>query len=355
MRFTITKSICLASLLLLGGSTLSAQDGSALPTDNEVKKKIVQFNGLGRAILNNTSLGGDILDTDTTTARKLTDGEFLLDLAVNAQPNENTEIQGILRLRNEFGGFFGAGVTVEIRELWARGTIANKLKYRVGDFDHVMTPFTFYNAEEEGMINEPEVFRPNKEVIYYEQFYGPNNERRLQGANLEFGLDFASVLKDMDLMGFVARIRGTDFFTVPTRFVGGGRVGMNTQVFADSINLNAKLGLNVSNVWDDLNSGEANAGIRNLVWSVDYDVTAYERGNIGIHVLGEAGQSSHKFIDDNETEIEADDWFLEAVLAVDIKSLNMRVSAGYLNVGPDFFSMAAQSKRVDFTAREDIF
>ena len=94
-------------LLLLLGVSVQAQDGSSLPSREDASAdQTVQFNGLGRTILNSTSIDGSILDSDTTTARNLQDGEFLLDVAVNAQPNDKTEVQGILRLRNEFGGFF---------------------------------------------------------------------------------------------------------------------------------------------------------------------------------------------------------------------------------------------------------
>ena len=58
----------------------SAQDGSSRPSEQGEKRQIVQINGLGRANINNTSINGDLLEGDTSTARKLTDGEFLLDL-----------------------------------------------------------------------------------------------------------------------------------------------------------------------------------------------------------------------------------------------------------------------------------
>ena len=93
-----------------GGATGGAPEAEAGPG--------LRFNGLGRSYIQQSDLGGTVAETDTTTAENLADGNFVLDLAVNAQPNRVTEVQGTLRLRNEFGGFFGAGATVEIRELW---------------------------------------------------------------------------------------------------------------------------------------------------------------------------------------------------------------------------------------------
>jgi hypothetical protein len=124
-----------------------AQDGSAKASEQEEEGPKIRFNGLGRAFLAQTGIDGNILDADSTTIRQLTDGEFLLDLAFNATPNDKTEVQSILRLRNEFGGFFGSGMSVEVRELWARGIIADAIEYRVGDMDVAMTPYTLLYAQ----------------------------------------------------------------------------------------------------------------------------------------------------------------------------------------------------------------
>ncbi|MEL6657582.1 MAG: hypothetical protein AAFP77_11840 [Bacteroidota bacterium] len=345
-------------LLLLGlGMPLQAQDGSSLPSREDASAdEKVQFNGLGRTILNSTSIDGALLDTDSTTARNLQDGEFLLDVAINAQPNDKTEVQGILRLRNEFGGFFGAGVTVEIRELWARGLIGNAVRYRVGDFDHVMTPYTFFNPDQEGIVNQPTIFQPQNDVIDYELFYGDGNTRRLQGANLDFGLDFAQILQEVKADAFIARIRGTDFFTTPTRFTGGGQLDFATRRFGnDSTGVRADIGINWSNVWDDLQSGNATTGIRNDVLSVDFSVDLYENESLAVQLRGEAGQSNLEQRDGEKVTAEEDDTFLEAGVAVQLKKSKLGFSATYLDIGPDFFSIGAQSKRVDFNRQMSFY
>ena len=51
----------LISLLLLPFG-INAQDGSSRPSEQEDKKKIVTFNGLGRANINNTSIDGNLLE-----------------------------------------------------------------------------------------------------------------------------------------------------------------------------------------------------------------------------------------------------------------------------------------------------
>lgn len=347
---------CLLSFCLFNPA-VQAQDGSSLPSsrDEATANQKVQFNGLGRTILNSTSIDGALLDTDSTTARTLTDGEFLLDVAINAQPNDKTEVQGILRLRNEFGGFFGAGVTVEIRELWARGLIGNSVRYRVGDFDHAMTPYTLYNPDEEGMVNEPTIFQPQKDVIEYEQFYGEGNTRRLQGATLDFGLDFPVILREAKTEAFIARIRGTDFFTTPNRFVGGGALDFSTRRLQDSTGLQLDFGVNWANVWDDLQSGNATSGIRNGVLSVDFALDVIDNEQLGLQVIGEVGQSKLEQREGEKSLAEEDDTFLEAGVAVQLKKSGLGFSATFLDVGPDFFSIGAQSKRVDFNRAQTFY
>ena len=355
MKYIFSKISLVFVILSLALTSGFAQDGSALPSEKEKEEKRLQFNGLGRAILSDAQLGGEILTSDSTTARQLTNGEFLLDVAINGQPNEDTEVQGILRLRNEFGGFFGSGVSVEVRELWARGLIANTVKYRVGDFDHALTPYTFWNPDEEGTINEPEIFTAQKDVIYYEQFFTEGNRRRVQGAKMDFGLVFPKVLDEIDVSGFVARLRGTDFFTVPTRFIGGGRIDIGTQSLQDSLGLKADIGINLAHTWDDLQSGDVTSGIRNMVWSVDFDIAVIDKEKFGLSIMGEAGQSSLAFKEDSLSVLDEGDSFLEAGVKAELKDAKLGVSATFIDIGPDFFSMAAQSKRVDFNRDKEFF
>lgn len=355
MKYTLLPFLLSTVFLLLQVNFVAAQDGSAKATEKEKEEKTIRFNGLGRTILSQTGIDGNILKSDSSTVESFTDGEFLLDLALNATPNKTSEVQAILRLRNEFGGFFGSGMSVEVRELWARGIIADVLKYRVGDMDVAMTPYTLFNPDEEGSINEAAIFAPQKEVIYYEQFYTDDNRRRLQGAKLDFGLDFTQGLEDADFSGFIARVRGTDFFTTPSRFISGGQAKFSTATFNDSLGLKADFGLNLSHTFDDLQSGEATAGIRNTVTTVDFDVTILEKKNIALHLLGEAGLSNLEFKDDSVSVFKEDDTFLEIGAKVHFKPQKLSISASFIDVGPDFFSIGAQSKRIDYNANKSFY
>jgi hypothetical protein len=323
----------------------------------------VRFNGYGRSLIQQTGIGGTITDTDTLSVESLSDGEFLLDLAVNAQPNDVTEVQGVIRVRNEFGGFFGSGVTVEVRELWARGIIADVLRYRVGDMDLALTPYTLYLPEADGVINTPALFRPLREVIYHDEFYTGFNERRFQGGRLDFGLAFEQGIEAAEVRAFLARLRSTDFLDVPTRFIGGGRVGATFGPYDSQ----AKLGANLAYIWDDLDSGEANTGIRNAVVSLDGDLTVLDGDALDLHVVGEGGWSSvERAMETDEAEeeppaeedpafAEDTDTFIEIGLASTFEGPQVGVSALFVNVGPEFYSAAAQSKRIDYTRAKSFY
>ncbi len=339
-----SKYIGLLGLLCFSLSGLVAQDDAKL-----------QFNGLGRANLLQTGIEGEVLEGDTTTPRSNTDGEFLLDLKMNAQPNTKTEVQAILRLRNEFGGFFGSGVTVEVRELWARGVIANRIKYRVGDMDVVMSPYTFFSPDEEGTVNEPAIFQPQKELIYYEQFYDGNNSRRMQGASLDFGLQFPVFMRSIDTKGFLARVRGTDFFTVPSRFVTGGELQFETYQLDDSLGTQFDFGVNIIYTFDDLNSGEANTGIRNAVTTTNFDLLVLNNSKMAVNLFGEGGFSAFASLNDSTTFYRTDDSFIDVTASINLKPKKLTFSAGFIDIGPDFFSIGAQSKKIDFNAEKRFY
>ncbi len=360
MRFPLRSCLLVLVLSLPVGGVHAQSSEQGGPPDAEATGPGIHFNGYGRSLLQQTGIGGTRLDADTTTAEHLTDGEFLLDLAVNGQPNDVTEVQGVIRFRNEFGGFFGAGVSVEVRELWARGIIANVLRYRVGDMDLALTPYTLYVPREDGVVNEPELFRPQKDVIYHEAFFTGANERRLQGAHLDFELAFDRGLEVARVQGFLARLRTTDYTTTPNRFIGGGRIAAVSSRFGDTRS-QARLGATLAYTWDDLATGQADTGIRNAVTTVDADLTVLDRGRWTLHVLGEAGRSAvvrKREADADgsaETLVDESDTFLEAGVAATWRNPGLRVAALFIDVGPDFFSGAAQSKRVDYTRTKSFF
>lgn len=327
------------SLILLGGGITLAQ--------TETPPKLY-VNGLGRALINAAELGGTMAEGDTTTAKNTLDGEFLLDLKINASPNEKTEVQSILRLRNEFGGFFGSGMSIEVRELFARGVVADVLRYHVGDMDLVKSPFTLYQYDTEGSVNEAAIFQGRKEVIDYEQFFTENNTRRMQGIKLEMGLTVNSLIPEVNLDGFFTRVRGTDFFTLPSRYVGGGSIELVNRRWG-------KLTGNYVNTFDIRSIGNFATGIQNPVQSLQLELNILNEEKYSLGLKGEAGLSRITELTDSTESFDKSDSFFEGKLEFELKPQNLTFTLGVRNIGPDFFSIAAQSKRVDFGRQKAFF
>ncbi|MEO0473361.1 MAG: hypothetical protein AAF206_27360 [Bacteroidota bacterium] len=330
--------ICCLTVLGLGGQQAMAQ--TETPSN-------VRINGLGRTIIENTALNGNVGDADTTTANNLLDGSFLLDLQVNARPNQNTEVQTILRLRNEFGGFFGAGMTIEVRELYARGVVADIFRYHVGDLDMKMSPFTFYQHDAEGVVNEAEIFKARRQVVDYEQFYQGDGKRRMQGGNFDLGLRAGSIFPEVNLNGFFTRVRGTDFFSLPTRFVAGGSAELITTDYG-------LLRGNYVNTYDAISIGNFDNGIRNPVMSVEAEVHLLKKDKLRLNFEGEICQS--RIRETQETDaFDKEDSFAEGLFALALPENQVRFTLGFRDVGPDFFAMGAQSKRIDFDRDRRVF
>jgi hypothetical protein len=272
-----------------------------------------------------------------------------------------------LRLRNEFGGFFGSGVSVEVRELWARGIIANTFKYRVGDFDHVQTPYTFYNLAG-GRYDQ----RSRGISVLNEKWCTTSNFTRkvIPDVCRERLWILASphqyFFKTQTSTAILPEFAPPTSSALPSRFVTGGRMDLLTQTFSDSLGTQAKIGANLVHTFDDMRSAvPTESGIRNTVWSVDFDVALVEKAKWGIHVEGEAGASAVRFLeatllpgDTAETRVatfEKDGTFLDAGISFDYKPAALRVKASFIDIGPDFFSMGAQSRRIDLERNKSFY
>ena len=127
------------------------------------KSEKVWFDGNARSLLNRDALG-EFGEDDSLTQRNATDGYNLVDLNVHVNPLEDIEVFAQLRVRNSFGGFFGAGTDVLVRQLRASGVIDQRVRFNVGDIYLKQSPFTLWNSDEElSSIQGP--FSPYRDTI----------------------------------------------------------------------------------------------------------------------------------------------------------------------------------------------
>jgi hypothetical protein len=305
------------------------------------KDRKVTFVGGARSIMtNNNLMVTDTLQADTTTAKRNTGGYALVDLGINIKPNKSTEILGMFRIRNAFGGFWGGGVTYDVRQLFIKGVIANAVRYQLGDLNLKQTPFTLYNHHADAIDSLPSIFNLQRNIVNYEKFY-MNNTWRMQGANVDFGLSFNKYISAINATGFITRINATNFANVPERLMGG--------IVLDLVqSKHFKIGYNLNSVFDVVGTVADSNAFRNTIHTVDAKFTT----PIGKQILtigGEIGTSKYSYSLDTLAP-KLNDFFVHSFATIVLPKYHSKATIGYLNVGPEFRSIGAQSKDINYNA-----
>jgi hypothetical protein len=253
---------------------------------------------------------------------------------------------GMFRIRNEFGGFWGSGVSFDVRQLWLKGVVGNALRYQLGDINLKQTPFTLYNHHADQIDSLPEIFDLQRNIVSYDRFYTKNNSWRMQGANVDFGLNFSKIIQEINFSGLITRLNATNFSNIPDRLMAGGSVNL---VQSKSF----EIGYNVNSVFDVKGTILDSNIFKNTVSTFDWKIKKEISGNL-ISIGGEAGTSKHYFSADTLAP-NLSDYFVNAFAKYYITKWRLTFTAGYLNVGPDFRSIGAQSKDVNYNGLPTFF
>ena len=331
------KILSFLFLVLLGVESIQAQT------------KKFQINGDARGYLFAKNLNID-QELDSIQSKKANYGHTLIDLGFSIFPNENTEIIASFRIRNELGGFWGGGVSFNVRQLTLRGVAGKLVKYELGDVDLKMTPYTLFNNLEEGAVNEAEVFSLRRDIVHYDMFYTNHNTWRMQGGKVQFGLKFDKFVQGIDFSGFITRQRPTDGISVPERLYGGGTMTWRQ-------NENLTFAINSINLFDLTETINDSIRYSNNVTTFSGNYLAPLTDNIKFGFLTEAGTSNVQYKNYVNPLAPAlqEDWFFDAAMQAKFKKQNILVKLGYKDVGADFFSPGAQTKRVDFNRFPGVF
>jgi len=105
--------------------------------------KKVEFYGAAKTNILHQSYD---VEGDTSNVTKANYGHSLIDLGILLRPSANTEVATELRIRNELGGFWGGAVSYGIRRLTLKGVVNDAIRYKIGDIDLEMTPYTALHA-----------------------------------------------------------------------------------------------------------------------------------------------------------------------------------------------------------------
>ena len=223
----------------------------------------IWFDGLSRSYFARDAVDKNTTN-DTISARNTSNGYNLLDLNTHVNPIKDIEIFAQLRIRNSFGGFFGSGTEINVRQLKAKGIINEKIRFSVGDLFLKQSKFTLYNYDEELSGFENDMLKPYRDIIYYENFYA-ENRWRLQGIQSDFSFEFDRYIRSLSVDFFLTRPSGSRQINETTYssdlLLSGG------SVFSE-INKRLTFSGNYINFFEVASSGTKNISVRNPVYDM---------------------------------------------------------------------------------------
>ena len=336
---------CLTLLLVV-----CAVFGSVNELQAQIKDKI-WFDGQARSYFARDAIDKNNTE-DTVSAKNTSNGYNLLDLNTHVNPIKDIEIFAQLRIRNSFGSFFGSGTEINVRQLRAKGTINDKIRFSVGDLFLKQSRFTLYNYDEELSGYENDMLKPYRDIIHYENFY-TENRWRLQGIQTDFSFKFDRFIRTLAFDFFVTRPRGSSAISGTTYssdlLLSGGSM-------VSEINKNITLSGNYVSLFEVASSGTQNISVRNPVYDM---ALLHHFGNDKHHFeqkLETGFSQRHWLHSELENEIadsisnETKGMFFELENKYSKKDSTLSLTVGYRYVDPNFRSAGAQTRRLNFAA-----
>ena len=273
-------------------------------------------------------------------------GHSLIDLGILVRPSVNTEISTEFRLRNELGGFWGGAVTFGIRKLTLKGVVNDAIRYKIGDIDIEMTPYSLYNNNYQDVVNEATVFQIAREVIDYENYFSGNTWRQ-QGIQSSYGFYLNNeTFKSIDVNLFSTRNRTADPSSAsPERLFSGGQIGLNTSyglITFHSANL-----FDLKNTVIDMNL------YYNSVNTVSANISLADLPKFSLNYEGGTSKSNYENLIEEET-LTIQDYFWNLGLIYSPTN-KFSVSVNGINTGPQFRSPSAQNVRLGYSSSSNVF
>ena len=310
----------------------------------------VWFDGLSRSYFARDAVDKNTTD-DTISARNTSNGYNLLDLNIHVNPIKDIEIFSQLRIRNSFGGFFGSGTEVNVRQLKAKGIINEKIRFSVGDLFLKQSKFTLYNYDEELSGFENDMLKPYRDIIHYENFYS-ENRWRLQGVQTDFSFEFDRHIRSLSFDLFVTRPSGSRQINETTYssdlLLSGGSV-------FSKINKRITLSGNHINFFEVADSGTKNISVRNPVYDISL-IHHFDNEKYRIEQKLQTGFSKrywlHSEIDNGKSDSISNDnqgMYFELDNKYIKKDSTIFLTFGYRYVDPNFRSAGAQTRRLDYS------
>ncbi len=322
--------------ILCGNNTLISQE------------ETVWFDGTARSFFARNVLGEEEAYVDSLTPTNSSNGYNLLDFNTHINPADDFEIFAQLRIRNTFGGFFGSGTSIDVRQLRASGIINKKVRFSIGDIYLNQTRFTLHNYQEFIGSYQGDLFNSYANIIQYENFY-VDDRWRMQGLQTDFSFKFDRFIRSLEFDAFITRPRGSvglsETLYLSDRIMSGGSMITNfSKAFSHS--------LNYINLFEIPSTGTDGMYIRNPVFHTSIGFDKNQDKYTTCHIL-HAGFSKRFWL--NEEDEEFINYFSEGLFfEFENKFLNndstLEVVAGFRYVDPNFRSAGSQTRRLDINS-----
>ncbi len=306
-------------------------------------RKVV-FTGAARGLYYGDRMGQEV--EDSITIPRMNSGHTLVDLGMNIRPNKNTEIQGMVRVRNDYGGFWGSGVSFDIRQLYIKGVAGGIVRYQLGDINYKLSPYTLSNTQQEIITQGPVVFQQQTRLMNYDNFYAADSSWRQQGAAAEFGLQFSKFVKELQFHTVATRVRTTDFGSINDRLFAGYNVNLVQSDFLE-IGVNHVTLFDIEGTSRNLSTFHNPVTTGTLLLKKDFS-------NWKMKVNVEAG-TSKTYYKNFEDSPETNGKIFDAKWLGTNASKGLAVEAGWKYVSSDFRSPGAQTKRVNYNYQPSSF
>jgi hypothetical protein len=332
------KNKFLASAIALGlGLSANAQNNN------------FTINGLGRSIISQNDLGGNLTKDNNSFQQSGTAGYNLFDLQTNLNVDSNFQAMAILRAKSPFGALFGQGTTFDFRQFAMMGKIGG-FKYEIGDIRVQLSPYTVFNNDViPGRNFENALFSMRREIIEYENF-NLGNTWLLQGLAGQHFFKFNEEGKGLGVYAFTSRNVPTNDGGVPDRLLSGGNIELR-------LSKDLKLGVNAVSMYDVSPFGAQFKYLNN----VGTGYINYFRENSKMYLLArfEGGMSGYKFTENPNTPSAIDsaynDGFVDVDARLGLKNAKIKFDANFRSVGVLFSSPSAQTRRINITAPMSMF
>jgi hypothetical protein len=295
--------------------------------------------GAARGIFFGDRLDQNVAIEDTITIPRLNSGHVMADLGLNIRPNKNMEIQGMVRVRNDYGGFWGSGVSFDIRQMYIKGVIGGVVRYQLGDINYRMTKYTLWNSDQELLQSTPTIFRQQYDVLNYDHFYNDDNSWRQQGGATEFGLVFKKYIQELQFRAVATRVRASDNSSTNDRIFGGANIQLlQSKYFHAGFNYVSLFDVegtsrNSSIFRNPVVTGTAKAMWSNEKWS------AYAQAELARSKAYYVGNDEAPYKQANASDLE---------LSVSNKEWGVSLGATMKRIEGDFNSPGAQTKRINY-------